>query len=427
MGGSPDLALKNEIGERLNLTSEGLRPLSGIKVLELGRLVAAPLCGQILADLGADVVKVEHPEGDEYRRYGPNFLKDKEGRNTKESSGFLSNNRNKRSIAVDLTTPEGAQIVRKLAEDCDVFIENFKVGALVKYGLDRDSIRQLNPQVIYVSVTGYGQTGPYADRPATDGAVQAMSGLQSLTGDPSGPPQRVGVLMADIMTGIYSALAAVAALRHREVNSGGGQAIDMALLDCAMAAVGTAALEYRLSGEPPRRYGNGQPGAVPSQAYACTDGFIQIQAAFDAHFVRLCGAFGIPEVAQDPRFVDRHARVRHKDELNEILIPLFATRSVKAADALLSAADLICSPINDVPTALKDPHVVHRGIELKLPHQAAGQAPSIANPMRFSDTPIRYDSGPPAVGQHTDEVLAQWAGLGADAIAELRDRKAVAG
>jgi len=396
-----------------------LRPLSGIRVVELGRLVAAPLAAQILADLGADVVKVEHPGGDEYRRYGPSFLAEPDGSPSQLSSGFISNNRNKRSIAIDFSAPEGMDLVARLAEQADVFIENFKVGGLAKYGLDKETLRQRHPHLVYLSVTGYGQDGPYASRPATDGAVQAMSGLQSLSGEPDGPPQRAGTLIVDVMTGIYSALAIVAALRQRD-SVGTGQHIDMALLDCAMASLSTSVAEYRLSGETPVRRGNAQPGSVPARSFVCKDGYVQIQAAFDNHFARLCACFGFPEVAADPRFATRRARVEHEAELNAMLEPQFAARTMDEVFQLLAPADIICSPVNSIAAALADPQVVARNTETPLFRDDGQEIPNVASPLRFSDSSITYERPAPRVGEHTAEILAAWLDAGPEDIARWR-------
>jgi crotonobetainyl-CoA:carnitine CoA-transferase CaiB-like acyl-CoA transferase len=410
---------------KIEVTDQNRGALSGVKVLELGRLVAAPLTGQILADLGADVLKVEHPTGDEYRKYGPVFLKTEDGEQTDQSAGYVSWNRNKSSIAVDLGSPEGAALVRELAATCDVFIENFRVGALVKYGLDFESVKKLNPSVAYLSVTGFGQDGPYAQRPATDGIIQALSGIQSLNGSPGSPPQRVGLLIFDLITGIYGAVSVLAALRHREVQHGPGQQIDLSLLDCAISALSTQALEYRIDGHVPGQYGNGQAGAVPAQAYPCKDGNLQLQAAFDTHFVRLCGALDRPELATDPRFRDRIVRVENKQALNEILYEVFAKLTVEEAYAKLSAADLICAPINDIPHALADAQVAFRGLEFSMPHSTAGTVPMVANPIRMSETPVRYERPPPQLGQDADEALGRWLGLDPQTLAHLRESKAV--
>lgn len=400
------------------------KPLAGVRVLELGRLVAAPFAGQILGDLGADVVKVEHPNGDEYRRYGPSFLHDLEGEPTQLSSGFISNNRNKRSIAVDFAMDDGARIIRRLAGCADIFIENFKVGGLMKFGLDKESLRKLHPNLIYLSVTGFGQDGPFVDRPATDGAIQAMSGLQSLTGEPEGPPQRVGALVVDMMTGLYSVIAAVAALRYRDT-VGRGQHIDMALLDCAMTSVATQVAEFRLSGVSPHRQGNSQPGSVPAQSYRCQDGYVQIQAAFDTHFARLCTCFGMPELAQDPRFAGRQGRAQNKSALNDILEPEFARRTTGQVFDLLASAGVICAPASDIPAALENPQAVARGLEMRFDVPGRHQIPHIASPLRFSESRVTYDRPPPDVGEHTDDVLLDWLGLEQAEIADLRSRRTV--
>lgn len=400
------------------------RPLSGIRVLELGRLVAAPLAGQILGDLGADVVKIEHPDGDEYRRHGPTMVHGNDGRRTSLSSGFISNNRNKRSLIVDFSREPGQALVTQLAGQADILIENFKVGALLKYGLDTETLRRTHPRLIYLSITGFGQNGPYASRPATDGAIQAMSGLQSLTGEPEHMPQKTGALVVDMMTGVYSALAAVAALRHRD-NSGSGQHIDMALLDCAMSMIAPSIMEYRLSGTPPRRQGNAQPGAVPAQIYACRDGNIHVQAAIDTHFVRLCDCIGMPELAEDQRFSTRSARLAHEAELNALLTPFFARESVNELLEIFSRHNIICAPVNSVADALEDPQVKARGVELNLETSVGANIPSLASPLRFSNTPVAYDRPPPEIGEHSDEVLTSWLGIDQNMIADLRARRVI--
>jgi crotonobetainyl-CoA:carnitine CoA-transferase CaiB-like acyl-CoA transferase len=384
-------------------------PLSGIRVLELGRLIAAPTCGQILGDLGADVVKVERSDsGDEYRNYGPHFIKDAAGENTREASSFMSVNRNKRSISLDFSDPESLRTARQLAERCDVLIENFKVGALQKYGLDREAVSRANPQVIYLSVTGFGQDGPFATRVATDGVCQAMSGFQSLNGEPEGEAQRTGVSIVDMVTGLYGAISVLAALRAREVLQSGGQSIDAALLDAAVALVGHKATDYRLSGVEPRRNGNAHVGAAPSQDYRCRDGWIFVQAAWDHHFERLCHCLGKPELAQDERFRFWSARVQNSAVLNSVLEPLFADQTVAELSARLDAAEILNAPINSVPEALENAQVKHRALEVPMRHPLGAEVRLTASPVRLSKTPVSYRRPPPMLGQHTAEVLRDW-------------------
>lgn len=391
-------------------------PLAGIKVLELGRLVAAPLCGQILGDLGADVVKVEQKGvGDSYRHYGPAFLKDADGAKTAESSSYLSVNRNKRSMELDFADPADLATVRALAAQCDVFIENFKVGDLAKYGLDQESITKANPNVIYLSVTGFGQTGPYAQRPGTDGVCQALSGFQSITGEEDRPPQRVGVVVIDLLTGVYAAVSVLAALRHREVLGGGGQAIDAALLDTAMAMTANRSVDYAISGEVPRRHGNRVPGLAPSQLYGCRDGEVFVQAAWDDHFRRLCNGLGRPDLAADPRFGGWDDRVANEAALNAELEAEFRKRTTGEASDLLEAAGILHAPVNTIPQALENPQVVHRGLQVRTNHPLQDDIPLIASPIRLSKTPITYRRPPPMLGEHTDEIIRDWLGGAAPA------------
>jgi crotonobetainyl-CoA:carnitine CoA-transferase CaiB-like acyl-CoA transferase len=387
----------------------GNGPLAGIRVLELGRLFAAPMCGQILGDLGADVVKVERKgRGDEFRAYGPGFLSDADGVKSRESGAFLSVNRNKRGIAVDFEDPQDLATIHALAARADVFIENFKVGSLEKHGLDESAVRAANPDVIYLSVTGFGQTGPYAKRPGTDGCFQAMSGLQSLTGQPDGPPEKVGMVIVDFLTGLYGAISVLAALRRREVQGQDGEHIDLALLDCAVSALSYRAIEYRLTGKTPQRFGNGQPGAAPSQVYRCADGQLFLQAAVDEHFIRFCKALGLPDLSQDPRFDGRPGRVRNLADLNAIIEPILAAMPVAVAYAKLVAAGVICAPVNSIPDAFADPQVRHRDMLLDMPHALGVAAPLLGSPIRFGKQPIKHRYAPPMMDQHRAEIVKDW-------------------
>ncbi|MBP8306762.1 MAG: CoA transferase [Burkholderiaceae bacterium] len=384
--------------------------LSHIRVLDLSRVFAGPWAGQMLADLGAEVIKVERPgEGDDSRRLGPPFLRDDEGHATRESGFFLSANRNKRSITVDLSKPEGQQIIRALARDCDVLIENYKVGDLARHGLDSATLRAENPRLVYCSITGFGQTGPYAQRPGYDSIFQGMGGLMAITGhpdaEPGGGPQKVGLIVSDLMAGMYASVAILAALEHRDAVSGEGQTIDLALLDAQVAALSHAAMGHLVSGEPLARWGTTSPTAAPSQMYRCADGPIMLVVGNNAQFTRLAQAMGLGQLVQDPRFAANAERVRHRAELNAQLEPVFASRPRQHWIELFAQTGIPCGPVNELPQVFEDPQVQARGMVVHQPHPRRKAMPMLANPIRLSDTPIQYRRIPPALGEHTDEVL----------------------
>jgi crotonobetainyl-CoA:carnitine CoA-transferase CaiB-like acyl-CoA transferase len=387
-------------------------PLSGIRVLDLSRVLAGPWAGQLLADLGADVVKVEKPQGgDDTRAWGPPYLKDASGRDTGEATYFLCANRNKRSVAIDIATPEGQAQVRALAGQADVVLENFKVGGLRRYGLDYASLKNDHPRLVYCSITGFGQTGPYAARAGYDFLIQGMGGLMSVTGGPDGEPgagpQKVGVALTDIMTGLYATVAVQAALAERE-RSGLGQHIDLALLDVQIACLANQASNYLAGGQLPRRMGNAHPNIVPYQDFPTADGDIILAVGNDEQFARFCGVAGHAEWARDPRFSSNAERVAHR----AVLLPLLrqATVARSSADwiAALESAGVPCGPINRIDEVFADPHVLSRGLRMTLPHPLAGEVPLVSNPIRFSGSPVSYRTPPPLLGQHTAEVLAQW-------------------
>jgi crotonobetainyl-CoA:carnitine CoA-transferase CaiB-like acyl-CoA transferase len=396
------------------------RPLSGIRVLDLGRMFAAPWAGQVLGDLGAEVIKVEHPRGDEMRHYGPPFLKDGDGGELLESPYSLSANRNKRSIAIDIGKPEGVALVRSLALASDVLLENFKTGDLARRGLDYATLKAMKPELIYISITGFGQDGPYAGRPAVDTMGQAMSGMMSITGEPGGPPQKIGVVLIDLITGLYGAIAALAALRHREVNGGSGQTVDLALLDSAVAAMSHRATEYLMTGIAPGPRGSGSAGNVPAGNFPCKDGLICVQAGGDPQFRKLCRALGLEALIDDPRFRGRRDRARNEAELLEILHGIFRTRTTKDWFEALEAQGVFCAPIYDLEGCFADPQVQARGLRRPTPHGTAGAVDLIASPMRFSETPVQFDRAPPLVGEHTDEILREVLGYGDAEIERLR-------
>jgi len=380
-------------------------PLTGIRVLDLTRVLAGPWCTQNLADLGAEVIKIERPgSGDDTRAWGPPYLKDAAGNDTSEAAYYLSANRNKLSVALDIASPRGAELVRALAEQSDILVENFKVGGLAKYGLDYESLRQVNPRLIYCSITGFGQTGPYASRPGYDFMIQGMGGLMSITGErddlPGGGPQKAGVAVADLMTGMYSTVGILAAL-HERGRSGLGQHIDMALLDCQVAMMANQNLNYMTSGKAPRRAGNAHQNLVPYQVFAASDGHLIVAVGNDSQFRNYCGAIGLPELAADPRFSTNPQRVKNREELVPLLAERMATGERDHWLAALEAVGVPAGPINTLDQVYEDPQVLARGMKRELPHPAAGVVPMAASPLKFSDSPVEYRRAPPMLGEHT--------------------------
>lgn len=398
----------------------GGRPLEGIKVLDLGRFVAAPFVTQLLGDLGAEIIKIERPgAGDDIRGYGPPFLKDRNG-NDQTSFDYIANNRNKKSVTIDLSKPEGADLIRRMAAVSDVFVENFRAGHLKKYGLGYEDIRRVNPGIVFCSISGFGQTGPYADRPALDTIFQARSGLMSVTGEPGGPPIKVGTMNCDITAGLYSTVGILAALRHKEVNGGGGQYIDISALETAMAALGVRAQSYLCTGESPRRTGATTPGNSPSGLFQCQDGYIVITAGADPQFRALAHALEANDMVGDPRFRTRALRVENQADLIAQIETILARKPRADWLDILLGEGLMCAPINDVGEAFDDPHIKSRGMVVEVDDDRLGTIPLVANPIRFSETPIPAFRAPPALGAHTDEVLLDVVGLSAAEIAALR-------
>lgn len=383
-------------------------PLSGIKVLDLSRILAGPWATQMLADYGATVWKIEQPgKGDDTRRWGPPFAQNAQGQDSAESAYFLCANRGKKSFAIDITSEAGQQQIRQLAAKADILVENFKVGGLSKYGLDYASLSALNPRLIYCSITGFGQDGPYAEQAGYDAMIQAMGGLMSITGEPEGQPgsgpQKVGVAVTDLMSGLYAVTAILAALQHRQ-KSGEGQHIDLALLDTQVACLANQGSSYLLSGEVPKPLGTAHPSIVPYQALKVADGHILLAVGNDKQFKTCCALLGCPELAQQANYCSNAQRVKNR----ETLIPKLETQLMLKPLAhwleVFSVAHVPCGPINTLDKVFADPQVRHRGLQFSLPHPQAGEVPQVANPVKFSRTPIVYTQAPPILGQHNSEL-----------------------
>jgi crotonobetainyl-CoA:carnitine CoA-transferase CaiB-like acyl-CoA transferase len=381
-------------------------PLSGIRVVELARILAGPWAGQLLADLGADVIKVENPDGgDDTRKWGPPFVMGDGGENL-SAAYYHSTNRGKRSVAVDFSTPEGAETVRKLAAGADVLIENFKVGGLKKYGLDYESLKTVNPRLVYCSITGFGQTGPYAPRAGYDFIIQALGGLMSITGEPGREPQKVGVAVADIFTGLYAVVAIQAALRHAE-KTGEGQYIDMALLDTQCSVLGNQNLNYLVSGKAPVQMGNAHMNIAPYEVVPVKDGHIILAVGNDGQFQRLCGVLGLPELAADADFATNPARVANRARLRARLVERLAALARDPLLAELDKAHVPASPINTIAEMFADPQIVARGMRIDLDDGRGNSLPSVRAPILMSETPLRYERPSPRLGEHTEEVLRE--------------------
>jgi crotonobetainyl-CoA:carnitine CoA-transferase CaiB-like acyl-CoA transferase len=404
--------------------------LHGLRVLDLTRVLAGPWCTQLLADLGADVIKVERPgSGDDTRGWGPPFLKDAAGHDTHEAAYYLAANRGKRSIAIDMAHPEGQALVRRLAQQADVLVENYKVGQLARYGLDYAALSAANPRLVYCSITGFGQTGPYKDRAGYDFIIQGLGGFMSVTGErddlPGGGPQKAGVAVSDLMTGMYATVAILAAIEHRHT-SGRGQAIDMALMDTMVAMLANLNTNYLTTGVAPRRAGNAHQNIVPYQVFAAADGHVIVAVGNDAQYAKFCEIAGRPDLARDPRFVRNAGRVRHREVLVPLLEAVVRARPVRFWTDGLEAAGVPCGPINSIAQAFADPQVQSRGMRIDLPHPSARQVPLVASPIKMSATPPVFERAPPLLGQHTDEILRGELGLDAARIAALRQSGVVA-
>jgi crotonobetainyl-CoA:carnitine CoA-transferase CaiB-like acyl-CoA transferase len=400
-------------------------PLSHVRVVDLSRVLAGPWAGQNMADLGAEVIKVERPKaGDDSRAFGPPWVKDGEGRDTKDSAYFTSANRGKKSITLNIAVPRGQAVVRELAARSDVLIENYKHGDLARYGLAYEDLRKVNPKLVYCSLTGFGQTGPYRERPGYDFMIQGMGGMMSVTGEPDGAPQRAGVPVADIITGMYASIAICAALAHR-AETGTGQHLDLALLDSQIALLAYQNTNYFATGKPPRRIGNLHPNIVPYQPFRTSDGDVIIACGNDNLYRKFCAAAGCAGLAEDPRFATNGKRVENRVELTRLLAEVFRKRSTREWVELLEAAGVPNGPINDIAQVFEEPQVEARGVRIELPHAAGAMLPMVASPMRFSATPLEYRRAPPLLGEHTEEVLRGLLGKSEAEIAALRAEQVI--
>lgn len=404
-------------------------PLDGLRVLDLTRILAGPWCTQLLADFGADVIKIENPDGgDDTRSWGPPFLKDKDGNETKEAAYYLSANRNKRSMTVNMRTPEGKALILELAKSSDIVVENFKVGGLAKLGLGEADLRAINPRLIYLSITGFGQTGPKAPEPGYDYLVQGLGGLMSITGNPDGMPgagpQRVGIAVADLTTGMYSTIAILAALQMRE-RTGRGQYIDMALLDVNVGWLGNQALNYFIGGKVPQRTGPWHPNLAPYQPFPCSDGEVIVACGNDRQFRILTREIGVPDLADDPRFVTVPDRNKHRIELAGLITEQMRQKPREHWLTTLPKAGVPCSGLNTIDKVFEEPQVIARGMKIETPHTLAGTAPGVANPIKFSEAVVEYKRGAPLLGEHTDEVLRDVLGCDDAKIAALKAAGAV--
>ena len=411
-----------------------MNSLEGIRVLDLSRVLAGPWCTQTLADLGADVIKIERPgAGDDTRNWGPPFLPTADGRESHESAYYLGANRNKRSVTCDIAQPEGQALVRQLTEHCDVFIENFKVGDMARYGLDYASLKAINPRLVYCSLTGFGQSGPYAPRAGYDYIIQGMGGLMSVTGerdDLNGGPQKVGVAVADLFTGMYATVGILAALRHAE-RTGEGQHLDMALLDTQVAMLANLGANHLVAGTVPGRMGNAHQNIVPYQVFEvapAADGskdFIILAVGNDGQFAKFCAVAGRPELAADPRYASNRLRVTHRAELVPLLEAVMKTRAKADWLSALEAAKVPCGAINSLDEVFADPQVQARGMVTHWQHPLRADLPLVSSPIKLEKTPVRTDRPPPMLGQHTDEVLGELLGVDAARLATLRDRQVI--
>jgi len=408
-------------------------PLKGLRILDMSRILAGPTCTQILGDLGADVIKIERPgAGDDTRKWGPPYVKDSDGNDTSESAYYLCANRNKRSLTVDITKPEGQQIIRKLAAKCDVLIENYKVGGLKKYGLDYSSMKDEFPDLIYCSISGFGQTGPKSHRLGYDFMIQAMGGIMSVTGEPDGSPMKVGVGIADVMCGMYAAVSILAAIRHRDQSGnsaagGNGQHIDLSLLDSQAAWLINSGSNYLTSGENQHRLGNAHPNIVPYQVFQTSDSFFVLAVGNEIQFRKFCEFAGAPDLPEDPRFKTNTDRVKNRNILAPMLTELTQRNSTQFWLEGLEKLQVPCGPVNTIKDVFDDPQIQHREMEISLPHPLSGKGDVslIGSPVKMSATPVSYRHAPPTLGQHTNEILAEMLGMDEEECRELAQKGVV--
>ena len=406
-----------------------IKPLDHLRVLDMSRILAGPWCGQTFADLGAEVIKVERPgAGDDTRGWGPPFMVDADGNETDTAAYFLSANRGKKSVTVDITKPEGQDIIRKLVAECDILLENYKVGGLKKYGLDYESLSEINPGLVYCSITGFGQTGPYSPRAGYDFLIQAMGGLMSVTGEaeskPGGGPQKIGVALSDILTGLYTVIGALSALAYRD-KTGRGQHVDMALLDVTVASMANQAMNYLVAGKSPTTMGNAHPNIVPYEAYKAADDYIILAVGNDAQFRRFCEVAGRVDLADDDSYATNRNRVSNRDVLGPILNDIIAAKPRAFWLEELEKVGVPCGPINNLEQVFDDPHIQARGVRQEVNHPVAGPLPTVANPIRFSESTIDYDRAPPLLGQHNVDVLQNFLGIDETTLSKLKDEDIV--
>jgi len=408
-------------------------PLKGLRILDMSRILAGPTCTQILGDLGADVIKIERPgAGDDTRKWGPPYVKDSDGNDTSESAYYLCANRNKRSLTVDITKQEGQQIIRKLAAKCDVLIENYKVGGLKKYGLDYSSMKDEFPDLIYCSISGFGQTGPKSHRLGYDFMIQAMGGIMSVTGEPDGSPMKVGVGIADVMCGMYAAVSILAAIRHRDQSGnsaagGNGQHIDLSLLDSQAAWLINSGSNYLTSRENQHRLGNAHPNIVPYQVFQTSDSFFVLAVGNEIQFRKFCEFAGAPDLPEDPRFKTNTDRVKNRNILAPMLTELTQRNSTQFWLEGLEKLQVPCGPVNTIKDVFDDPQIQHREMEISLPHPLSGKGDVslIGSPVKMSATPVSYRHAPPTLGQHTNEILAEMLGMDEEECRELAQKGVV--
>ena len=406
-------------------------PLSHLRVLDLSRILAGPWAAQTLADLGAEVIKIERVgTGDDTRSWGPPFIKDENGEETQESAYFLSTNRGKKSLALDLSDPRGQEIIRKLVKKSDILIENYKLGGLAGYGLGYDDLKKVNARLVYCSITGFGQTGPFSSRAGYDFLIQAMGGLMSVTGEsdgrPGAGPQKIGVALTDILTGLYTTIAALSAISKRE-ETGEGCHVDMALLDVTTATMANQAMNYLVTGDAPGRMGNAHPNIVPYEAFEASDMYLIVAVGNDSQFQKFVDTLGRPELAFEERFATNAARVNNREVLIPIIQGLMKERTGQDWIDAMEQVGVPCGPINNMEQVFSHPQIQHRGLQIDLPHALAGSVPQVANPIRFVGEPHDYQSAPPTLGQHSDDVLKRLVDLSDNEIAALKDAGIVGG